>query len=213
MKSLLVLALAACLPFAAPASELFSQPVTPESLARKFAVQLQDLARAEGLRGTFVQKKQLAGIARPLVSAGTFLFVRERGILWHTTTPFDSEFVLTAATMEITDAGGVAMRMRTAEQPGLKLVSDIFLAMFALDFSALGRHFDLYSTDGKPWRIGLAPRDAALRVVATRIVLAGDTLVTEVTLEDAHGDLTAIAFDRVEHLKSVAPADLERFAR
>lgn len=207
------LALVLCLPPALQAGDLFSQPATPEALARQFAVQLQELQRAEGLRGNFVQKKKLAGIARPLTSGGSFLFVRGRGILWHTATPFDSEFVLTAAKMEVTEGGSVAMRMQTAEQPGLKLVSDIFLAMFTLDFNALGRHFDLYAVGGKPWRIGLAPRDAAMKSVATQIVLTGSEVVNKVVLEDAHGDRTEIVLDGVQHLKTVAPAELERFAR
>lgn len=213
MKAIALAVLVVLLPSVALANELFSQRVTPEALEQKFAGHLQELGRAEGLRGTFVQKKKLSGIARPLTSSGNFLFVRGRGILWHTTTPFDSEFVLTARAMEITEDGGVAMRVQTAEQPGLRLVSDIFLAMFALDFSALGRHFDMYAADEKPWRIGLAPRDAALRAVAARIVLAGDSVVTGVTLEDANGDSTAIVFGGVQHLKSVPSTDLERFGR
>lgn len=213
MKAIALALLVVLLPFAAQAGDLFTQPVTPEVLERKFAGQLQELKRVAGLRGTFVQKKKLAGIARPLTSGGSFLFVRERGILWHTTTPFDSEFLLTSRAVEITEGGGVAMRMQTAEQPGLRLVSDIFLALFALDFSTLGRHFDMYITDGKPWRIGLAPRDANFRTVAARIVLAGNSVVTGVTLEDARGDVTVIEFDGVQHLKSVSSADLERFGR
>jgi hypothetical protein len=205
--------LALCLAPTAQAADLFAQPVTPEALTRQFAGPLQELQRAEGLSGTFVQKKQLAGIARPLTSGGRFLFARGRGILWHTRTPFDSEFVLTAAKMEVTEGGGVAMSLQTSGQPGLKLVSDIFLAMFTLDFDALGRHFDLHAAGGKPWHIGLAPRDAAMKAVATRIVLAGSKVVDQVVLEDAHGDRTEIVFSDVRHLKTVAPADLERFSR
>ena len=152
------LVLGLCLAPSAQAADLFAQPVTPEALAKQFTGRLQGLQRAEGLKGNFAQKKKLAGIARPLAAGGTFLFVRRRGILWHTTTPFDSQFVLTAGKMEVTEGGSVAMSLHTAGQPGLKLVSDIFLAMFALDFDALARHFDLYAIDGKPWRIGLAPR-------------------------------------------------------
>ncbi|MGQ0586894.1 MAG: outer membrane lipoprotein carrier protein LolA [Gammaproteobacteria bacterium] len=207
----IALVLALLLAPAAPASDLFAQPVSAQALARQLTGRLQQLQRAEGLQGGFAQKKQLAGIARPLTAGGRFLFVRKRGILWHTTTPFDSEFVLTAGKMEVTEGGSVAMSLKTAEQPGLKLVSDIFLAMFALDFDALARHFDLYAIDGKRWRIGLAPRDAALRAVATRIVLAGGDVVNEVVLEDAHGDRTEIRFDAVKHLETVAPAELGRF--
>ena len=195
---------------ALPAAGL--QPATAESLARDIGAKFQELRKAEGLRGAFTQKKQLAGIARPLTSGGQFLFVRGKGILWHTTTPFDSEFVLTASRMTVTEGGSVAMRMQTTEHPGLQLVSDLFLALFALDFGALGRHFDLSAAAGTPWRIGLAPRDAALRVVATRIEMKGDKAVSEVVLEDAHGDRTEIVLTGVEHLKTVTPADSARFA-
>ena len=186
-------------------------PATPQTLARDLGGKFQKLQSAQGLRGAFTQKKQLAGIARPLVSGGQFLFVRGKGILWHTQTPFDSEFVLTERRMTVTESGNVALAMQTAEHPGLRLVSDLFLALFALDFDALGRHFDLFAAAGTPWRIGLAPRDAALRVVATRIELKGDAAVSEVVLEDAHGDRTQIVLNGVQHLKTISPAEAERF--
>ena len=205
-----VLALLLGLAPALPAAEL--QPATPQSLARDIGARFQKLQVAQGLRGSFTQKKKLAGIARPLVSGGQFLFVRGKGILWHTQTPFDSEFVLTERRMTVTESGNVALAMQTAEHPGLRLVSDLFLALFALDFDALGRHFDLFAAGGAPWRIGLAPRDAALRVVATRIELKGNESVSEVILEDAHGDRTEIVLSGVRHLKTVAATDAERFA-
>ena len=197
---------------ALPAAELFSQPATPQSLARDIGAKFRQLRGAQGLRGAFTQKKQLAGIARPLVSGGQFLFVRGKGILWHTQTPFDSEFVLTERRMTVSEGGSVALSMQTAEHPGLRLVSDLFLALFALDFDSLGRHFDLFGTLGTPWRIGLAPRDASLRVVATRIELKGSDAVSEVVLEDAHGDRTQIVLDGVQHLKNVSSAESGRFS-
>jgi len=201
-----------CLAPALQAAELFSQPATPEVVARELRANFQELQGAHGLRGHFTQRKQLAGIARPLTSGGEFLFVRGRGILWHTTAPFDSEFVLTARQMVVTESGSVALRMQTAEHPALRLVSDLFLALFALDFDALGRHFDLFFAPGKAWRIGLVPRDPALRTVATRIELTGKNVVSSVVLEDAHGDRTEIVLDGVQHLKTVTAAESGHFA-
>lgn len=205
------LLLALWLPVAACAEDLYSKPVSSEQLAQLFAGRFQSLQQAQAMSGNFVQKKKLSGITRPLSSTGDFLFVRGRGIRWHTLSPFDSDFVLTAKQMVVKESGSVAMRLQTAEQPGLRLVSDIFLAMFALDFKALGTHFSLYVADGKSWQIGLAPQDASLKTVATRITLAGSDRVDQVLLEDAHGDRTEIVLSQVQNLKSVTPAELERF--
>ncbi len=206
-----VFALLLALAPAPQAAERLMQPVTPQAVAGQIGARLEDLHGAQGLRGRFTQRKKLAGIARPLTSGGQFLFVRGKGILWHTTTPFDSEFMLTARQMMVTESGSVAMRMQTAEHPALRLVSDLFLALFALDFDALGRHFDLSLAAGDPWRIGLVPRDSALRAVATRIEMKGSRLVSEVVLEDAHGDRTEIVLDGVQHLQAISPAESARF--
>ncbi len=50
----------------------------------------QQLVQAPVLRGEFEQSKQVQGFSKPLISRGSFIVSRERGVLWLTKTPFAS---------------------------------------------------------------------------------------------------------------------------
>lgn len=193
----------------APAAELFSSPADIGQMDAR----LQPLRDVAALSGQFSQTRHIAGITRPLQSNGRFLYVSGRGIRWHTLAPFDSDFVLTPEGMQVREGGRVAVDLQPAAQPGLRLVSDIFLALFALDFQVLGRHFDLYFLDQPTWQVGLTPRDAAFQALAARIIIDGSRRIDRVVLEDAHGDRTVITFSDVRDLKSVPPEELEPFRR
>src|ERR1041385_374281 len=166
---------------AASGDELFSRPADIKTIEQKLAGSLGELRTAQVLKGDFVQLKHLHEFPQPLRSSGKFLFARGQGIYWHTQQPFDSEFVLTSTQMTVSDGGTVAQRRDTSQQPGLKVVSDIFLALFALDLPSLADHFELYTAGGSnPWQIGLRPKDAALRAVAREIKLSGHLHVERV---------------------------------
>lgn len=205
----LALLLGCSLALGASAAELFSSPAGIAQLDAR----LQPLRDVAALGGRFSQERYIAGIARPLRSSGEFLYVAGRGIRWHTLAPFDSDFVLTPDGMSVREGGRVALELQPGQQPGLRLVSDIFLALFALDFKLLGRHFDLFLLDLPAWQVGLVPRDAAFRALATRITIAGNARIDRVVLEDAHGDRTVISFADIRNLSSVAAKDLEPFGR
>ncbi|MEX3703139.1 outer membrane lipoprotein carrier protein LolA, partial [Paraburkholderia sp. BR14317] len=46
------------------------------------------LARASGVRAHFTQTQTLAAMKAPLVSTGSLLFFRERGVIWQVETPY-----------------------------------------------------------------------------------------------------------------------------
>jgi outer membrane lipoprotein-sorting protein len=172
----------------------------------------RSLARAQAVRGGFVQRRHLAGLARPLESDGRFLFARGTGIEWHTETPFDSQFVLTANGMTQRDEGGETLRISVADQPALTVVSRVFFALFALDFDALSQDFTMSgaSPTGAPWRLALRPRTAALGGVFRQALVSGDATVTSVRLEDANGDVTEITLRDVQYDPKGMTADERR---
>jgi hypothetical protein len=73
-----------------PAS-VFAYPATPARLAAITRPAATALANARVVRGKFVQRRYLSGLAKPLESSGSFLFAREAGIEWHTEKPHDFE--------------------------------------------------------------------------------------------------------------------------
>jgi len=172
----------------------------------------RSLAGARAVRGKFVQRRYLSGLAKPLESSGEFLFARDVGIEWHTAQPFDSQFVLTHDTMTQRDEGGEALRISASDQPALTVVSRVFFALFALDYDALSQDFRMAGREnGKaPWQLELQPRTAALGSVFKQAMISGDATVKTVSLEDANGDSTQIELRDVQYDAQGLTADERR---
>jgi hypothetical protein len=179
-------------------------PLTPvgtaDELARLTGATARSLASAKAIRGRFVQRRNLAGLSQPLESSGTFLFARGTGIEWHTQQPFDSQFLLTDAGIEQRDEGGVSLRIDTADQPALAVVSRVFFALFALDFTALSHDFELSGARrDSGWVLALKPRAEALGSVFRQAHVSGGASVEQVILEDGNGDSSVIDLTDVQY--------------
>lgn len=210
MRKRLLVALLAAAAVALPA-----EPVAVTSAAQLATLTrdtARSLARAQVVRGAFVQQRHLAGLARPLESDGRFLFARGTGIEWHTEKPFDSQFILTGAGMTQRDEGGETLRISVADQPALSVVSRVFFALFALDFDALSQDFTMSGSaaPGAPWQLVLKPKTAALGGVFRQALVTGDATVKSVRLEDANGDVTEIALRDVQYDPKGLTADERR---
>jgi hypothetical protein len=192
---------------------VFAHPASPARLAAITRPAATALANARAVRGRFVQRRHLAGLAKPLESSGSFLFAREHGIEWHTEKPFDSQFLLTGARITQRDEGGVTLEIRAADQPALAVVARVFFALFSLDVDSLSQDFELY---GQPrdagWRLGLKPRAEALGSMFRQALVEGAGAVDRVTLEDGNGDRSEIVFDEVVFDKQgLTPDERRRF--
>jgi hypothetical protein len=197
---------------AAAAPSVFDHPTTAPALAQQLSGATQGLKGAQTLRGGYTQLKHLAGVPKPLEASGTFLFVRGRGIAWRTTQPFESELIITSTDIIQREGGRVAMHLSAARQPSVRVVADIFSAVFALDFEALAARFELFGRRvGAGWEVGLRPR-AGGGAGPKQIVVSGRRQVERVRVADSNGDQTDIRL-RDTTLSAAAPAadEMKRF--
>ena len=154
---------------------VFAYPATPAQLAAITRPAATALANARVVRGKFVQRRYLAGLAKPLESSGSFLFAREAGIEWHTETavrlavPADRH----PASRNVTRAASRS-NIQASDQPALAVVSRVFFALFALDVDSLSHDFELYGQAGDAgWQLGLKPRAEALGSVFRQALVSG----------------------------------------
>ena len=191
--------------FAAPATDPFAHPVTDAAQLRAtLSRPAAKLATAQVLKGQFRHSRHLSEIPRPLIATGEFIVVRDLGVYWHTQQPFDSVALLSEAGIAQSDGGGSAMRVSADEQPAVRVIAKIFMALVTLDVASLGRDFDLFSdTDaGKrdgSWIIGLKPRAKAIAGVFTQATVSGSDDVEQVVLTDTRGDRTVIDFSAITY--------------
>lgn len=196
---------------AARTDVVFDHAATARSFARDLREATLALKGAKTLRGQYSQDKRLTGVPHPLHAEGRFLFVRDLGIAWETTAPFESELVITGSDILQRENGRVSMHMSAAQQPAVHIVAEIFSAVFALDFERLSANFELYSrSKGRGWELGLKPRQP--NGTLKQIVVSGAKQVERVRVSDANGDETDIRL-RATVVSSVAPApeELKRF--
>lgn len=204
------------LSFAALATTpVFDNPVNAEQLKQMTAPATRELAKAPILRGNFVQRKFLSGLPKPLKSSGSYVISRDQGIWWHTQLPFDSDFILTPNSMVQLDDGKIAARLTAEQQPGLRVVGDVFFSIFALDPSALATNFELFGLRGErdAWSMGLRPRASALRNVMSETVITGATRVDKVEFWDSHGDRTEITLSSSANLAPLSAEEAALFKK
>ena len=183
MKRIFSLLLMVCLAVSAHAQDL-AQSVR------------QQLAQPQVLRGEFEQSKQVQGFARPLVSRGSFVVAKEKGVLWSTAKPFASQLRLTRDEILATQANGaVAFRLDASKEPAVRVINGLMFSLLGGDLGGLAEHFRIDGEAGaKGWSLVLTPKSSSLAKLMSRIELAGDKYVRSIRIAEANGDQTQIRF-------------------
>jgi hypothetical protein len=189
----------------------FEHPTSGSALLNTtLAVPAKTLADAKVLTGRFVHEKHLSEIPQPLIANGEFTYARGLGVYWHTIEPFDSVFVLTQRGIVQRDEGAETVRLSAQEQPAVRVIADIFLALFTLDVSSLSSSFDLFGkSQGERWIVGLRPKSATIGSVFKQATITGANNVEQVVLVDAHGDRTIIDLKDIRYSSAAPGVDVQ----
>jgi hypothetical protein len=185
----------------------FQHPTSGSALlGTTLAVPAQSLGNAKVLTGRFVHQKHLSEVPQPLLANGEFTYARGLGVYWHTQQPFDSVFILTQQGIVQRDEGAETVRLSAQDQPAVRVIADIFLALFTLDVTSLSSTFDLFGkSQGERWIVGLRPKSAAIGSVFKQATITGAKDVEQVVLVDVHGDRTIIDLKDTQY-SSAAPS-------
>jgi hypothetical protein len=188
-------------PLAHAQADPFEHPTTGTALLQTtLAAPARTLANAKVLTGRFVHQKHLAEVSQPLVANGEFTYARGLGVYWHTQQPFDSVFLLTQSGIVQRDEGAETIRLSAHDQPAVRVIADIFLALFTLDVASLSSSFDLFGkSQGERWIVGLRPKSASIGSVFKQATITGAKDVEQVVLVDAHGDRTVIDLKDIQY--------------
>jgi hypothetical protein len=147
------------------------------------------------VRGAFEQRKTIKGFRNPLVSTGTFVVARQRGVLWRTQAPFASTLIVTADRLLVRQADGSVMRRLSAgEEPAVRALGETLLGVMAADLAVLAQRFRIEGelVGREAWRLQLTARDPAMSRWVQHVELEGDRFLRLVRLAEGSGDLTQI---------------------
>ncbi|NUX57255.1 outer membrane lipoprotein carrier protein LolA [Paraburkholderia youngii] len=154
------------------------------------------LAQPKGVRSQFTQTQTLAAMKQPLVSNGTLLFFRERGVIWQIDTPYKATYVITDAGVAQVDASGSRVSTHSAQGTrGVAQVSKMMRAMLGGDLSALYSQFDV-SAEGSAaqWRMHLTPNQPQLAQSINGLDMSGGAYLQSLRITLANGDVTKLEF-------------------
>jgi hypothetical protein len=169
----------------------------------------QRLAPFQALTGRFEQSKRIRVLSKPLVSSGDFVLLKDRGLIWRTTSPIQSGVRITPQGIAQLEGGKAKVLVSAKEQPGMSAVGKVLFAVFSLDLARLQQHFQVRSAsapEGKPWTAVLTPIDAGVARFVREISLSGGRTVDAIELTEANGDVTSIRFKDLHASPSVTPA-------
>lgn len=163
------------------------------------------------IRGDFEQAKSIKGFKRQLVSHGTFLVAKGQGIQWVTQAPFASTLVVTQERLTTVTDGGV-QQMDTRQEPGLRAVNELLLAVLGGDMQVLKTRFEVQGglQGAQGWRMTLVPKEANLARFISRIEMDGDRHVQNVRLFEGSGDESKIRFSHHSN-GSLSRVESDRF--
>ncbi len=179
------------------------QPVTLESVIKKVQEQQK---KTQTLQADFKQQKELALLAQPEESTGTFVFSRPNNVLWSYDTPKRVQMLITHGTLTT-----YYPDLNKAERIDVKRVEDrIFKYMGASGaIDELTNYFDFTFTDNSAspfWVLDLTPksRPIARRVKHIKIWIDKSTYLTsKFEYVEGDGDITRYEFTNIRRNQPV----------
>ncbi|MBN3766749.1 outer membrane lipoprotein carrier protein LolA [Burkholderia sp. Ac-20365] len=194
-------------PFATAQAATQSQSQTQNGNAALVSQVASRLAQAKGVRAQFTQTQTLSAMKQPLVSTGTLVFSRERGVIWRVDTPYKATYVISDAGVTEVDANGKRINTKSAQGVrGVAQVSKMMRAMLGGDLSALYSQFDV-DAQGTPsqWKLELKPNQPQLAQSIKGLQMTGGEFLQTLRITLANGDVTQIEFAKSEAISELAP--------
>ncbi|WP_321939597.1 outer membrane lipoprotein carrier protein LolA [Paraburkholderia sp. J8-2] len=171
------------------------------------------LARANGVRSHFTQTQTLAAMKAPLVSTGSLLFYRERGVIWQVETPYKKTWIMREGGVTVIDAAGQRTANGGAQGArGAAEIAKMMRAMLGGDLSGLYSQFGVEAR-GTPsqWQMRLVPRQPQIAQALRGIEMEGGDFLSSLRITFANGDVTQYEFSGSAQVSGLAPADEKLF--
>ncbi len=146
------------------------------------------------LHGSFTEVRRVRGIDEPFVSAGLFVLLPGRGLVWRVLQPLASSVVLTPSGVFRLDPSGKAHRLA-----GGGAALDLMDRALEGDLAALGGAFTVRrGADAHGWILDLTPKTPAMRRVLRSAKIGGTgPYASWARMDEPSGDETEVRFSGV----------------
>ena len=159
---------------------------------------MRDLAQTRSGRASFVEKKSIAMLDKPVESSGELFYTAPDHLEKRTLKPKAESMTVDADTL-IIERGRQKHRLQLQDYPELAAFIDSIRGTLAGDRKALERNYRL-SLDGtvERWTLQLLPLDEKMQAVVKRIRITGarDT-VRSIEITQADGDSSLMLVEKL----------------
>ena len=210
MRTLALLALLCAVAVAAPEAKAPASVITGEAQRGAAIDPVFALFKLDRMRATFAEEKTVKLLARPLKSAGTIVFARDKGVARVTTAPKASSVVITPTTLKIKDAKH-SEEIPLDKSKDLKAFALVFPSVLRGDRVALEKSFELglYGSDKDRWALVFTPRTDSLKKIIAKIAVHGTKGdITRVEISETSGDVTNLTLSDIERDRDVADSEI-----
>jgi Outer membrane lipoprotein carrier protein LolA-like len=157
------------------------------------------LAKPDVLCGRFDQNKQLTGLKKPLISAGRFCVVADKGVLWRTLQPVSSTLRMTRDEIIQLQGNRVTMRLDANSEPTVRVIHSIMFALLGGNFAPLESLFAVGGgVHNNEWNLEFKAREPGLRDAISDIAMEGGAYVKSITIHETSGSRTTILFSAIQ---------------
>jgi len=159
---------------------------------------MRGLAQIHSDHSSFVEKKFIAMLDKPVESSGELLYTAPDHLEKRTTKPKPESMILDHGTLVI-ERGRQVHRLQSQDYPELAAFIDSIRGTLAGDRTALERNYRL-SLDGtvEHWTLQLLPLDEKMQAAVKRIRIAGvRDAVRSIEITQADGDSSLMFIERL----------------
>lgn len=159
---------------------------------------MRDLAQTRSGRASFVEKKSIAMLDKPVESSGELFYTAPDHLEKRTLKPKAESMTVDAGTLVI-ERGRQKHRLQLQDYPELAAFIDSIRGTLAGDRKALERNYRL-SLDGtaEHWTLQLLPVDEKMQAVVKRIRIAGvRDAVRSIEITQADGDRSLMLVEKL----------------
>jgi hypothetical protein len=159
---------------------------------------MRDLAQTRSGRASFVEKKSIAMLDKPVESSGELFYTAPDHLEKRTLKPKAESMTVDADTL-IIERGRQKHRLQLQDYPELAAFIDSIRGTLAGDRKALERNYRL-SLDGtvERWTLQLLPLDEKMQAVVKRIRIAGvRDAVRSIEIIQADGDSSLMLVEKL----------------
>jgi len=163
------------------------------------AALLERLAQQKSARGSFVEKKYIGILDKPVESSGTLAFTAPGTLEKRTLKPRAELLRLSGNMLRIEQPGKETMNLNLANYPEVSAFVDSIRATLAGDRKALEDGFRLaLNGNAASWTLILSPRYSRMSDVITRVAISGSQAdVQRIEFELPDGDRSEMLITRI----------------